>query len=73
MSVNMGGPAFPAPNWYDNTPCGMNLRDYFAAKAMQSYLSFVANCDVSFSASYAEAATEAYNIADAKIAARETK
>lgn len=33
MSTNNGGPAFPVPNWYENTPCGMTLRDYFAAHA----------------------------------------
>lgn len=73
MSGNVGGPAFPAPNWHDNTPVGMMLRDYFAAKAMQSYLAFVADSDASFSACYAEAAKEAYEIADAMLVAREMR
>lgn len=42
--INDGGPAFPIPlqpgqGWQGMAPCdGMTLRDYFAAKAMQSYL-----------------------------------
>jgi hypothetical protein len=51
----------------------MMLRDYFAAKAMQSYLAFVADSDASFSACYAEAAKEAYEIADAMLVAREMR
>lgn len=32
-----GGPAFPTPvRASDETPAGMTLRDYFAAKAMQA-------------------------------------
>jgi hypothetical protein len=39
--INDGGPAFPVPyhpeqQW--ENPAGMTLRDYFAAKAMASYL-----------------------------------
>ena len=36
--INTGGPAFPlvAQNWHHE---GMNLRDYFAAKALQGMLS----------------------------------
>ena len=39
-----GGPAFPVPllpgqSWQGIGPCdGMTLRDYFAVRAMQSYL-----------------------------------
>lgn len=42
--INDGGPAFPIPLqpeqvWQGMAPFdGMTLRDYFAAKAMQSYL-----------------------------------
>ena len=42
--INTGGPAFPVPlnpgqSWQGMSPCdGMTLRDYFAAKAMQSML-----------------------------------
>ena len=41
---NDGGPAFPVPllpgqSWQGIGPCdGMTLRDYFAGRAMQSYL-----------------------------------
>ncbi len=35
-----GGPAFPVPNLQDDPSFnGMTLRDYFAAKAMQAWLS----------------------------------
>lgn len=42
---NNGGPAFPSGNEVRVGPCvtqghaGMTLRDYFAAKAMQAYIS----------------------------------
>jgi hypothetical protein len=36
ISKNTGGPAFPRTQWPNET--GMTLRDYFAAKAMQSVL-----------------------------------
>ena len=62
-----GGPAFPGRYHVDN---GMTLRDYFAAKAMQSYAAYVAAADVRFSATYDEIASEAYAIADAMLAAR---
>ena len=40
MSNNTGGPAFPAPagRLTPITDQGMTLRDYFAAKAMQSLI-----------------------------------
>jgi len=41
-NTNTGGPAFPTPlqhdDWREDYP-GMTLRDYFAAKAMQSLTS----------------------------------
>ena len=37
MSKDTGGPAFPA-QFFDERATGMTLRDYFAAKAMQSLL-----------------------------------
>ncbi len=42
-NINTGGPAFPLhfeirPT-LDKEWCGMTLRDYFAAKAMQSWIS----------------------------------
>lgn len=45
-------------------------RNDFAAKAMQSYAAFVMSADVRFSAAYDEIAREAYQIADAMLAAR---
>ncbi|WP_336062230.1 hypothetical protein [Serratia sp. 201] len=47
MSKETGGQAFPRQQWeYDGhnnvlqyQECGMTLRDYFAAKAMQAWLS----------------------------------
>lgn len=61
-------PAFPktaAP--YSANQNGMNLRDYFAAKAMQAYLN-----DPSLARkSIKEHAEAAYQVADAMINARE--
>ena len=41
INTNTGGPAFPTPlqhnDWREDYP-GMTLRDYFAAKAMQAYI-----------------------------------
>ena len=43
-NIETGGPAFPVPinpgePYFGHSPCdGMTLRDYFAAKAMQGYL-----------------------------------
>ena len=65
-------PAFPVPlnpgqSWSEMGPCdGMTIRDYFAAKAMQSYLldkdrdSFMPD----------QWANAAYQMADAMLAAR---
>ena len=40
MSDKTGGPAFPTGNFSHNAE-GMTLRDYFAAKAMQGYISYM--------------------------------
>ena len=60
-------PAFPRdnslPDW-----SGMTLRDYFAAKAMQSII----RAGIS-SAQYADDAEQAYVIADAMLKARNGK
>lgn len=72
MSNKTGGPAFPE---LGNVGCnsdwqceaGMTLRDYFAAKAMQGKLS-----NPEWMASDARTATEAYQIADAMLRARES-
>ena len=42
MSIETGGPAFPHPAGWRRDPHisdGMTLRDYFAAKAMQAFIS----------------------------------
>jgi len=69
--INDGGPAFPV--WELNgkgqpemTGFGMTLRDYFAAKAMQSLISkhgFISD-EINF------AAEHSYEIADAMLKAR---
>jgi hypothetical protein len=72
--TNNGGPAFPLP--VEDLQCrfrfesgygGMTLRDYFAAKAMQSLISkhgFISD-EINF------AAEHSYEIADAMLKARE--
>jgi hypothetical protein len=60
--------AFP---WtHDNITCtGMTLRDYFAAKVMQAYMS---DSDMSWGReNYEFAARAAYQLADAMLKARE--
>ena len=70
--INDGGPAFPIPLqpeqvWQGMAPFdGMTLRDYFAAKAMQSYL--VDKDRDSFT--YDQWAQAAYFMADAMLKAR---
>ena len=65
--MNTGGSAFPVhPNVnldLDKRWCGMTLRDYFAAKAMQGIL--FEGLDP------AETAKHAYEMADAMLKARE--
>jgi len=65
-------PAFPAPAGVAHiTEQGMTLRDYFAAKAMQAFISGWINLQI-----YPEAdiyvAEHAYRMADAMLKARET-
>ena len=67
MTTSNGGPAFPMGTAYQ----GMTLRDYFAAKVMQGWLS-------TYSANhgpdevYEDGVAEfAYKIADAMLKARE--
>lgn len=81
-STNTGGPAFPVPGLhradYNN---GMTLRDYFAAKAMQGFVSakawhpdFIYPDDFPFCAgerAVDEVAVSAYRYADAMLKARE--
>lgn len=71
MSAYNGGPAFPHEYKFgDGTAAradGMTLRDYFAAKYLEGYM---ANPDVGFD-TRAEAAAQAYAMADAMLKARE--
>lgn len=64
-----GGPAFPTEVWdSEGAPQhteGMTLRDYFAAKAMQSIR------ETAPATTYENIARYAYELADAMIAARE--
>jgi pimeloyl-ACP methyl ester carboxylesterase len=76
MVVNMNNPpAFPSGNdvtlgdWRSHGHSGMTLRDYFAAKAMQSFLDEVGSgSDQRF---YKDIAIGAYQVADAMLKARE--
>ena len=65
---NTGGPAFPIQDAYSmSTEQGMTLRDYFAAKAMQTYMhQEVWNPDT-----YKNAAEKSYRVADAMLKARD--
>jgi hypothetical protein len=67
--IETGGPAFPTDNESQNGPNtyhfeGMSLRDYFAAKAMQSIL--LADGTTRFE----QRAKESYEMADAMLKAR---
>ncbi len=71
MTTNTGGPAFPVQSVYIEDQAtnshGMNLRDYFAAKAMQSILVGV-DCGPDDVPNVTESA---YILADAMLKARE--
>jgi len=61
--INTGGPAFPSA---PHIP-GMNLRDYFAAKAMQGFCA----TEETGNWSRSEMAEASYALADAMLRARE--
>jgi len=70
--TNTGGPAFPAFEHHAGygqmlAVGGMTLRDYFAAKAMQAFLSRDSSC----TSPDEIIAQDAYNTADAMLEARE--
>lgn len=76
--INDGGPAFPV--WELNgkdipemTGFGMTLRDYFAAKAMQGFITIVTNNGEERLIDVPQLAKSAYSIADAMLKARENK
>ena len=60
----------PLDSW-DDPNQGMDLRDYFAAKAMQGYLSAIDYENSTGDISDIEIAERAYSIADAMMKARE--
>jgi hypothetical protein len=73
-NTNTGGPAFPHTVEYKGSECGgvvphggMTLRDYFAAKAMQSI------CNVWPRITPESTAKTAYEFADAMLREREAK
>lgn len=73
MSDNTGGSAFPRTKYLaDDHPIGfekgMTLRDYFAAKAMQS---FIANLEEGRESQAAFIPAVSYAMADAMLRARE--
>ncbi len=67
-----GGPAFPVKTaMFDCTQPGMTLRDYFAAKAMQSFCSTYTRAPHSSTEEWLDSiSTRAYMIADAMLKAR---
>lgn len=74
MSKNTGGPAFPITMQEDPrggvltwNSDGMTLRDYFAAKAMQAFLSSPNSTQAWIDA---HCVRSAYNLADAMLVAR---
>ena len=73
--IKTGGPAFPChpeiiPH-RDHDFAGMTLRDYFAAKAMHGMAGSRRYCEAGWD--QADMASQAYEIADAMLKAREVK
>lgn len=77
MTNKNGGPAFPVAGSEHNYPIeGMTLRDYFAAKAMQSIVSSPKEMEslidtLGAKTAYAKVSETAYVIADEMLRARE--
>ena len=67
-NTNTGGPAFPTATLAQKTEGGMTLRDYFAAKAMQSLIIVNGPAPQGGWPTYAE--RTAYLVADAMLKAR---
>jgi hypothetical protein len=77
MGADMNNPpAFPSSNevtlndWVSSGHSGMTLRDYFAAKAMQSLLS---DPDWRMDMDFSDTARAAHKMADAMLEARDGK
>jgi hypothetical protein len=75
MSDNTGGPAFPVVGHFYGDKLvgqlnhGMTMRDYFAAKAMQELMTYKDR--PAYLRPVDEVATDAYEMADAMLKARE--
>lgn len=65
-TINDGGPAFPLKEPLTSDYLGMSLRDYFAAKAMQSLVALDHASNINI-------AIWSYEIADAMLAERDKK
>jgi hypothetical protein len=78
MTTDTSGPAFPCHPGVENSIYdGMTLRDYFAAKAMQTMISYRRtqfgtdnNGDMDWDEYFPIIAQEAYALADAMLEAR---
>ncbi len=74
-TIDNGGPAFPSEVW-DSEGCpqhtqGMTLRDYFAAKAMNAFVTgLLSDGEPVTQSDNKDIARRAYEIADAMLAAR---
>jgi hypothetical protein len=66
--IKDGGPAFPVPE--PGLECGMTLRDYFAAKAMQGLIAASHDSDGVVDYNDMAVACSAYAMADAMLRAR---
>jgi predicted DNA-binding transcriptional regulator AlpA len=77
--INEGGPAFPVcPAKWDTMYHGISIRDYFAAKAMQAFISAypcqaIDREDGGTPIDDDSIAEDAYDVADAMLRAREAK
>jgi hypothetical protein len=70
---NTGGPAFPAPAGVSHiTEQGMTLRDYFAAKALQSIMGKSEMLLPDWALHDLDVAEVAYEFADAMLKARQS-
>lgn len=69
--MNDGGPAFPLSERDSFVHCGMSLRDYFAAKAMQSIIVSMSG-SINGLTNPKNASDEAYQFADWMLKQRES-
>lgn len=71
---NDGGQAFPSGDRAafptSTYEAGMSLRDWFAGQALAGYIAHLGGQDIHAGSYISECATQAYNLADAMLAAR---